>query len=167
MSSVAARQKEELERVSTAIHLTEGVDVRKLPLCGRAGGRLQTASLYRLCNYGGVLDEHHDFVWLSCAPSKVKFFGWLLVKNRIQCRANLLRKGIIALADSGCPICPASSETAGHILFGCPFAQNFWSAIGVAPDPALDASAAGTCVLPATARPRTASTLRLLCVWHL
>jgi hypothetical protein len=167
LSSVAARQKEELERVSAATRLAEGVDVQKLPLCGCAGGRLQTAWLYSLCNYGGVLDEHHDFVWRSYAPSKVKFFGWLMVRSRIQCRANLLRKGIIHLADSGCPICPASTETAGHIFFGCPFAQNFWSAIGVAPDPALDASAAGTCVLPAAARPRTASTLCLLCVWHL
>jgi hypothetical protein len=63
------------------------------------------------------------FIWGGCVPSRVKFFGWLAVKDHIQCRSNLLRKGILVAANSGCPICTAPLETTSHILFGCLFAR--------------------------------------------
>jgi hypothetical protein len=101
-----------------SMRLTEATDERSLPLCSRSGGRLRTVVLYNLCMFGGMLDEHHAFVWRNFAPSKVRFFGWLLVKSRIQCQANLLRKGILARADSGCLICAAPLGTVSHIVFG-------------------------------------------------
>jgi hypothetical protein len=64
------------------------VDERSLPLCSKAGGKLKTFALYKLCTFGRVLDEGQAFVWRNFALSKVKFFRWLLVKSHIQCRAH-------------------------------------------------------------------------------
>jgi hypothetical protein len=85
LSLVASRQRDELLLAMASMRLTEATDERSLPLCSRSGGRLRTAVLYNLCMFGGMLDEHHAFVWRHFAPSKVRFFGWLLVKSRIQC----------------------------------------------------------------------------------
>jgi len=56
-------------------------------------------------------------------------FFWLLLKGRIQCRSNLFPKKIV---DSpACLICGAAHETPDHIIFQCPIAVQFWSAIGI------------------------------------
>ena len=44
-----------------------------------------------------------DFVWRNFAPPRVKFFASLLVQNRIQCKANLAKKGL--LSDATCDLC--------------------------------------------------------------
>jgi hypothetical protein len=100
------------------VQLSNSVDERTLPLCGKAGGKLSTSALYKLCSYGGVLDERHEFVWNNYAPSKVKFFGCLAGKDHIQSRNNLLRKQILTAGESGCPICAATLEMGSHIMFG-------------------------------------------------
>jgi hypothetical protein len=53
-------------------------------------------------------------------------------------------------------------------VFHCRFAGQFWRALG-APPIAAEATIAmaSACPLPASTPPRTASTLRLLCFWHL
>ena len=33
-----------------------------------------------------------DFIWRNFAPPREKFFAWLLVQDRIQCKANLEKK---------------------------------------------------------------------------
>jgi hypothetical protein len=83
LSAVAARQHDELLQILSLIHLDSAIDMRSLLLCGKAGGKLSTSTLYKLCTYGDVLDVHHEFVWTSYAPSKVKIFGWLSVRCRI------------------------------------------------------------------------------------
>lgn len=167
LSAVAAEQRERLLLLLSTVQLSHNVDERTLPLCGKAGGKLSTSALYKLCSFGGVLDERHDFVWNSYAPSKVKFFGWLAVKDRIQSRNNLLRKKILTADESSCPICSAALETGSHILFGCSFARQFWSSIGSQPEEHRLIFDAATCSLPSSAPPGSASTLRLLCPWHL
>jgi hypothetical protein len=167
LSTMASRQREELLLLLSPVHLANTVDVRTLPLCSKAGGKLSTSALYKLCTFGGVLDAHHEFIWASYAPSKVKFFGWLAVRDRNQCRSNLLRKGILSDDESGCPICATSLETTSHILFGYHFARRFWGSIGAEQDGNHLASAAATCSVPSPALPGSASTLRLLCLWQL
>jgi hypothetical protein len=71
-----------------------------------------------------------SFVWDSFAPTKAKFFAWLLVQSRIQSRAALLKKTILTAAEATCPICGAASETATHIIFECPIARRFWGSVG-------------------------------------
>lgn len=62
-----------------------------------------------------------------CSP-RVKFCGWLLVKDRIQCKVNLRRKHI--LQDVICAICGDAEETGDHIIARCRFATSFWRRIG-------------------------------------
>lgn len=130
LSSAASRQRDDLARMVAGVALSGSPDQRSLPLCSKKGGALLTSALYKLCTTGGVVDAHVDFVWRCMAPSRVKFFAWLLIKGHIQCRENLRRKGILDEAGSVCPICAAPAETTGHIMFGCPFARSFWAAIG-------------------------------------
>jgi hypothetical protein len=145
--------------------LSSSPDQRSLPLCSKKGGALLTSALYKLCTTGG--DAHVEFIWVCKAPSRVKFFAWLLVKGCVQCHANLLRKGILDRASGSCPICVAPLETSGHIKFGCPFARRFWATVGAPASPELAPSVFSSCPLPASAPPGMASTLCLLCFWHL
>jgi len=67
----------------------------------------------------------HKFVWRNFAPPRVRFFGWLLVQNRIQSRDNLKKKTIVE--DACCELCGEREETVDHIVSGCPFTASFWS----------------------------------------
>ncbi|CAM0947799.1 unnamed protein product [Alopecurus aequalis] len=167
LSSTASVQLNALHRVLEANPLSAGADSRYIPLCAMADGRLRTAALYGLYTFTGVRAHFFDFVWGKHAPSKAKIFVWLLVQNRIQSRANLLHKKIIKPDESSCALCGASSETAAHIVFDCAFARRFWAVIGAHSDASMAVDEAGTCALPPSAPPASASTLRVLCLWHL
>jgi len=54
-------------------------------------------------------DDWAKFIWQNKAPPHVKFFAWLLSQERIQCKANLLRKGIVDNAD--CDDCRVAAKT--------------------------------------------------------
>ncbi|CAO1940520.1 unnamed protein product [Urochloa humidicola] len=69
------------------------------------------------------------FVWRNKAPPRVQFFAWLLVQERIQCRANLLLKNIVD--DAKCELCHNREETCDHIIFTCPFASQVWAGLGM------------------------------------
>nr|XP_051222255.1 uncharacterized protein LOC127340554 [Lolium perenne] len=166
LSAKAARQRETLLPILSRVRLTDGADSRSLPLCAR-GERLSTSSLYRLCTNGGVRDVHHPFVWCNSAPARVRFFAWLLVRGRIQCRSNLLRKGILDERGSHCPICDGPLETPDHIMFGCEFACRFWALLGADAAATHKVTEASTCPLPPSAPAGSATTLRMLCLWHL
>ncbi|XP_073355259.1 uncharacterized protein [Aegilops tauschii subsp. strangulata] len=84
--------------------------------------------------FRGVRAGFASMIWGTRAPSRVKFFCWLLVQRRIHTRDVLLRKCIVAAEDAGCPLCSATLETADHMLFSCPFATNFWQKVNVAVD---------------------------------
>jgi Zn finger protein HypA/HybF involved in hydrogenase expression len=66
--------------------------------------------------------------WESAALPRVQFFGWLLSRDRIQSKANLLLKTITG--DATCELCNSTDETAEHIIFKCPFACSFWVHLG-------------------------------------
>jgi hypothetical protein len=167
LSAKAESQRRALASVVAGIQLSATADRRTLPLCGGPDGKLRTSSLYKLCTFGGEKPSWFEFVWRNHAPSRVRFFAWLLVQSRVQCRANLLRKGILTAAESGCPICAAPLETADHLFFDCPFARRFWAAMGSPPNNTSSVSLAAHCPLPASAPTHTAATLRLLCLWHI
>jgi hypothetical protein len=42
----------------SSVCLVDSVDERSLPLCSKAGGKLKTFALYKLCTFDEVLDEH-------------------------------------------------------------------------------------------------------------
>ena len=64
-----------------------------------------------------------DFIWRNFAPPRVKFFAWLLIQDRIQCKTNLEKKGL--LSNATCDLCKSQDEDANHIVSGCSFARSF------------------------------------------
>ncbi|CAM0882519.1 unnamed protein product [Alopecurus aequalis] len=167
LSTTAARQRSELLHHLSLVHLSASPDIRALKLCSYANGNLVNAKLYRLMTMGGERSQHNAFIWRSCAPSKVKFFTWLLYQDRIQSRANLLRKTILEEEAAGCPIGAAPLEMAAHIMFQCPFAMQFWHDLGARGTTTTTITGVANCPLPPSAPTRSASTLRQLCFWQL
>ncbi|KAK1685445.1 hypothetical protein QYE76_046293 [Lolium multiflorum] len=167
ITATAAHQRSLLLEAISGVTLSSGSDTRVLTRCAARDGRLRSADLYKLVCFGGVRAEAASFVWESRAPSRVKFFGWLLSLRRIQTRDTLLRKNILRADECGCPLCPTTLETAQHLVIGCPFAQRFWASVG-APfdvDFAIGNILSDACWpgLPAG----SASTFILLCCWQL
>lgn len=54
---------------------------------------------------------------------------WLVSKGRLQCQANLFKKKIVTTPS--CEVCQGTEETTDHILLHCPFARDFWNALGL------------------------------------
>lgn len=57
--------------------------------------RLLTRFIYKASAQGDQPCPAFKFVWHSFVQPRVKFFAWLLTKNRIHCRANLVHKNIL------------------------------------------------------------------------
>jgi hypothetical protein len=70
----------------------------------------------------------YKFVWQNRAPPRVRFFAWLLVQGKIQCKTNLLLK--IIIEDATCDLCTAEMESPDHLILHCPFAKRFWLQLG-------------------------------------
>lgn len=84
-------------------------------VCGMENSdhKLATRLIYKASIQGDQKSPFFSFVWNNFAPLRVKFFTWLLVQNRIQCKFNLMKKSI--LEDDTCELCNGSSEDANHI----------------------------------------------------
>jgi hypothetical protein len=50
----------------------------------KKGQQLHTSQLYKISTRSGVESGLFRFVWHSHAPPRAKFFGWLLLQERIQ-----------------------------------------------------------------------------------
>jgi hypothetical protein len=93
-SAVAAEEYVALSSLVADVALTDDVDVRRCPW-EDAADKLSSSALYRAVVSTGVGCDFYKFIWESCPPPpppKVKFFGWLLVQNRIQTKENLIKK---------------------------------------------------------------------------
>jgi hypothetical protein len=165
LTVVAAAELASADALLGAIRLSDGDDSRYLTRCAKKGGELHAVALYKLSFDMGNVAPFAAFVWGSYAPSKAKFFCWLLVQNKIQSRAALHKKHVLSAANAGCAICHAPSEDASHIVFNCPFARQFWAAIGahLAPDFHVENLHAIPSVVPG----RTSSTFAALCYWNI
>jgi hypothetical protein len=167
LSTVAAHELELLRPLLDSVSIRDEPDSRSLHRCAGPQNSLRAAELYRLCHFGGEQSAHASFLWDGWAPSRVKFFAWLLVKSRIQTRDNLLRKTIVSVAEAGCPMCTASMETASHLILHCPAAEKFWVAVGVAVPTAAHIDGLHLIRAPLSVPAETASTFILLGCWHL
>lgn len=94
--------------------------------------KLLSRVIYRTTTSGDHVCSSYKFVWANFAQPRVKFFGWLLTQNRIQCRSSLVRKHIVD--DASCKIFGLEDETTDHIISGCNFVRSFWNRIGWAPE---------------------------------
>lgn len=79
----------------------------------------------------GTCSVPPSFKWLwACAcQSRHKVFFWLLLRDRLNSRNILRRKGC-QLEDYSCVLCDqGAEETIQHLFWTCPFAQECWSFI--------------------------------------
>jgi hypothetical protein len=129
-------------------------------------GKLRTGSLYQLLvDAQGTDSPASKFVWKSKAPRRVQFFAWLLIQDRVQCKANLLKKGVVQ--EASCEVCGAADETATHIIFQCPFAQDFWQTLRFDLPERINTATLDEPSCPAHVPRIQFETLVLLCCWRL
>lgn len=69
---------------------------------------------------------HYKGIWDIKNPLKVKNFIWLMVKNSVLTKDNLLRRGWHGSAQ--CLFC-CRDETVDHLLFTCPLAKFAWQVV--------------------------------------
>ena len=91
-SRFSAGAREELAAVKAILEhleLTDADDQRFSPL-SEMKTELKTGPIYRLTMLATGAPEctFAEFVWKNKAPPRVQFFGWLLVLQRLNCRAN-------------------------------------------------------------------------------
>ena len=117
-----------VNNIISLTQLSEAHDTRLSPFAS-PDGRLNSSLLYRMLQATkGDMSDGASFIWGSRAPPRVKLFGWLLLNDRVQSKANLQKKTVVQ--DAKCDICHASNEDADHIMFRCQFAQELWSSLG-------------------------------------
>lgn len=160
LTSAAATECRQLEDMIFSVSLTADEDTRS-SMFERKMGFLNSSLLYRTSTSSGQKTPGYRFVWRSHAPPKVKFFGWLLLHNRLQCRVNLHRKGIVE--EDICPICQGAPETEEHMFRDCPFAVDFWTKLGVEAASTPDSAQIWEFNKPATLPYQLFPTLVLLC----
>ncbi|XP_066324143.1 uncharacterized protein [Miscanthus floridulus] len=119
-----------LEELLQEVSLDETPDQRS-SFFEDEGHRLLSRAIYRTSTRGDHVCPSYKFAWANFAPPRVKFFGWLLTQNIIQCRSSLVRNHIVD--DACCEMCGLEDETADHIVSGCNFVRTFWNRIGWAP----------------------------------
>ncbi|XBI83492.1 hypothetical protein VPH35_091994 [Triticum aestivum] len=81
-------------------------------------------------------DPHHDLVWASKVPIKVKIFAWLLLRDRLNTKANMLRKHIAQSA--ACPRCQDPHEDALYLISTCSYATQVWTSQGLQAPTSID-----------------------------
>jgi hypothetical protein len=167
LSAVGEREFTALLPRVEALQLSGQPDSRILTMCAKRTGELAVGELYKLMQFGGVDAPFADFVWGGFAPSKAKFFAWLLVQSRIQSRAALFKKHVLSEEEALCPICESERETATHLIFACSFVRRFWDAIGWSFPVDADVRRLFSYDTPAPRGSKTTSTLTILLCWNI
>ncbi|CAA7047582.1 unnamed protein product [Microthlaspi erraticum] len=75
-------------------------------------------------------------IWKIDSAPKIKHFLWKLVSRSLSTKDTLKRRHIVR--DSVCVRCCQREETADHLLFECPYAQQVWRGIGLMRPSLLD-----------------------------
>ena len=90
-----------------------------------ASGEYSAASFYKLLVSAGRIRWNYMEIWRAAAPSKVKIFTHLLLKDKILTREVLRRRGL-QVAEN-CVMCDEGAlETAHHLFFQCANAVGVW-----------------------------------------
>lgn len=92
-------------------------------------GSYSAASAYEVQFLGAVKTNFKSEIWQIKAPSKCKFFLWLLAKQRLLTADALLARGWPNAYF--CQLCHRNLETANHLCFECPWALSIWDSVGL------------------------------------
>jgi hypothetical protein len=78
----------------------------------------------------GQQESAFKLIWKSPAPSKVMGFAWLMLRDRVPTRENLIRRRV--LIDDGeqrCVFCGSCAETVPHLFLYCNFTLQVWNCV--------------------------------------
>ena len=131
LSRMATGELERVLGIIIEIVLADRPDNHVCPFAA-ADGVLWAGPVYKAIKTHGTSQSLLLLAWSNCGPPRVQFFAWLLIQERIQCRANLKKKSIVE--DDNCELCKQASESADHLIFRCPFAANVWTKMGFSVD---------------------------------
>ena len=87
-------------------------------------GKYSAKAAYKGLFLGSCAFGHYKRVWKTWAPSKCRFFLWLVAHNRCWTADRLAKRGLNH--PSSCPLCDQEPETINHLLVSCVFARLFW-----------------------------------------
>jgi len=159
--------REELVLLQSCIpfsHLTDRADHRYLDLSQRTP--FSSRGAYHSLHAEDEQNPDAARIWATKLPSKVKFFGWLLLLGRLNSRANLCHKNIRTRDEANCEFCPDVLETDEHIFVLCSRSRAVWSRLGINLLPGHHKTPwLIGCHLPLPDQTRVDATLVLL--WHL
>jgi hypothetical protein len=94
-----------------------------------ANGVYSAKSAY-LMQFDGSLESIFPAkVWHVWAPSRCKFFIWLMLQNRIWTTDRLFLRGWPN--QYFCPLCRRNLETVHHLFKECSVSQQVWTEIGI------------------------------------
>jgi len=95
---------------------------------GDSSGVYTVGNVYTML-MGVYTDENQDgafsVLWKVKVSSKVSFFGWRLLRDRLPTKVNL-RKRHVEINDPMCPFCKSSEEDAAHLFFSCSKILPLW-----------------------------------------
>lgn len=95
------------------------------------GPLFTSKNAYKELTDSGPASPLFRWLWKSCCRSRLKFFFWLLLKDRLNTR-NIMRRKNMVLHDYSCVLCSGQVEdTLMHIFFLCPFSQVCWDFVDI------------------------------------
>lgn len=86
--------------------------------------RFSVRSAYGLFFMANVRFACNKPIWKSKAPSRCKFFMWLVVHQRCLTADNLIRRGWPS--NDCCPLCMTEQECCTHLFVHCRYTQHLW-----------------------------------------
>ncbi|TVU06152.1 hypothetical protein EJB05_49350, partial [Eragrostis curvula] len=100
---------------------------------------------YKSCKYykhnfiGLTCPQPFKWIWKSKCMPKIKFFIWLVLKDRVNTRNMLRRRNHHLESGYNCVLCHQDTEeTLYHLFFDCTFSTSCWFSIGILWDGELD-----------------------------
>ncbi|GJN37197.1 hypothetical protein PR202_gb26125 [Eleusine coracana subsp. coracana] len=88
-----------------------------------SSGKYSAKSAYLHLFSGATQFGPWERTWQTWAPSKCKFFLWLVAHDRCWTADRLARRGLEH--PEKCVLCDQEQETINHLLIACPFARQY------------------------------------------
>ncbi|KAH1031751.1 hypothetical protein J1N35_043925 [Gossypium stocksii] len=97
--------------------------------CHTSSGDFSIKSAYKICkgDEWNAKDDKWKCVWKTLGPQRVRFFIWLVLKQRILSNVERVKRGLAV--DPSCFVCGSPIEDILHILRNFNIAKDVWSQV--------------------------------------
>jgi len=85
-----------------------------------------TSLYYKFPSFGGV-SINFAHIWQIVAPLKDKLLIWLCIRERLNTKDLLIKKGI--QTHPVCVLCGVQNENHAHLFLECRWVQNLWHSL--------------------------------------